>query len=141
MEIMLASTIHTVSRRVIPQFARSTSIRFITLPNRVVELTHEESRRVQAEQKEQFTKEVRELVKTEPAVIVPLTTDSLEWTLSSPPPLHQFEEPPLFVETEHLGLHPGVEVETLLKERVKLYQRFLVLNKLKDEAEFEGKIP
>ena len=50
-------------------------------------------------------------------VIVPLITDSLEWTLSSPPPLHQFEEPPLVVETEHLALKPGAEVEEVLKEQ------------------------
>jgi heme/copper-type cytochrome/quinol oxidase subunit 1 len=28
--------------------------------------------------------------------------DSLEWTLSCPPPIHQFEEPPIIVEVEHL---------------------------------------
>lgn len=50
-------------------------------------------------------------------VIVPLITDSLEWTLSSPPPLHQFEEPPLVVEVEHLALKPGAEVEEVLKEQ------------------------
>mmetsp|Transcript_13387 Transcript_13387/g.15076 ORF Transcript_13387/g.15076 Transcript_13387/m.15076 type:complete len:144 (+) Transcript_13387:130-561(+) len=48
-------------------------------------------------------------------VIVPLVTDSLEWTLSSPPPLHQFEEPPLMVEVEHLDLVPGAEVEDVLE--------------------------
>jgi hypothetical protein len=48
-------------------------------------------------------------------VIVPLVTDSLEWTLSSPPPLHQFDEPPLIVEVEHLALKPGAEVEDALK--------------------------
>lgn len=48
-------------------------------------------------------------------VIVPLITDSLEWTLSSPPPLHQFEEPPLIVEVEHLNLSPGAEVESVLE--------------------------
>mmetsp|Transcript_25796 Transcript_25796/g.42966 ORF Transcript_25796/g.42966 Transcript_25796/m.42966 type:complete len:145 (-) Transcript_25796:788-1222(-) len=48
-------------------------------------------------------------------VIVPLVTDSLEWTLSSPPPLHQFEEPPLIVEVEHLNLSPGAEVEEVLE--------------------------
>lgn len=50
-------------------------------------------------------------------VIVPLITDSLEWTLASPPPLHQFEEPPLVVEVEHLSLKPGAEVEEVLKEQ------------------------
>jgi len=48
-------------------------------------------------------------------VIVPLITDSLEWTLSSPPPLHQFEEPPLIVEVDHLNLKPGAEVEDILE--------------------------
>lgn len=48
-------------------------------------------------------------------VIVPLVTDSLEWTLSSPPPLHQFEEPPLIVEVEHLNCKPGAEVEEVLE--------------------------
>eukprot|EP00546_Thalassionema_frauenfeldii_P005461 CAMPEP_0178924220 /NCGR_PEP_ID=MMETSP0786-20121207/17201_1 /TAXON_ID=186022 /ORGANISM="Thalassionema frauenfeldii, Strain CCMP 1798" /LENGTH=144 /DNA_ID=CAMNT_0020598897 /DNA_START=79 /DNA_END=513 /DNA_ORIENTATION=+ len=50
-------------------------------------------------------------------VVVPLITDSLEWTLSSPPPLHQFEEPPLIVEVEHLDLKPGSEVESLLESQ------------------------
>jgi len=31
-------------------------------------------------------------------VKVPIVVDSLEWTLSSPPPLHQFDEPPIIVE-------------------------------------------
>merc|ERR1719168_553600 len=48
-------------------------------------------------------------------VVVPLITESLEWTLSSPPPLHQFEEPPLIVEVEHLDLTPGAEVEAMLE--------------------------
>jgi len=48
-------------------------------------------------------------------VIVPLVTDSLEWTLTSPPPLHQFEEPPLIVEVDHLDLRPGAEVEEVLE--------------------------
>merc|ERR1712151_454345 len=107
---MLASTINSASRRLIPQLARRTTVRFINLPHKVVEMEH-------AEQKEEFTKAVREMASKEPAVIVPLTTDSLEWTLSSPPPLHQFEEPPLFVETAHLDLHPRAEVETLLKDQ------------------------
>jgi hypothetical protein len=48
-------------------------------------------------------------------VIIPLIVDSLEWTLSSPPPLHQFEEAPLIVEVEHLDLSPGAEVEAILE--------------------------
>jgi hypothetical protein len=48
-------------------------------------------------------------------VIVPLIANSLEFTLSSPPPLHQFQEPPLIVETEHLQLFPGKECEEVLK--------------------------
>ena len=50
-------------------------------------------------------------------VVVPLITDSLEWTLSSPPPLHQFTEPPLIVECEHLALIPGAEVEEVLESQ------------------------
>ena len=48
-------------------------------------------------------------------VVIPLIANSLEWTLSSPPPLHQFQEPPLIVETEHLELHPGMTCEEILK--------------------------
>ena len=47
-------------------------------------------------------------------VVIPLIANSLEFTLSSPPPLHQFQEPPLIVETEHLELHPGKECEEIL---------------------------
>ncbi|OQR98338.1 hypothetical protein THRCLA_21900 [Thraustotheca clavata] len=32
-------------------------------------------------------------------VVIPDLHDTLEWTLSSPPPLHQFEESPIIVET------------------------------------------
>jgi len=47
-------------------------------------------------------------------VIIPLIANSLEWTLSSPPPIHQFNESPLVVETEHLTLFPGKECEEVL---------------------------
>lgn len=47
-------------------------------------------------------------------VVIPLIANSLEFTLDSPPPLHQFQEPPLIVETEHLELHPGKECEEVL---------------------------
>eukprot|EP00542_Grammatophora_oceanica_P022824 CAMPEP_0194028812 /NCGR_PEP_ID=MMETSP0009_2-20130614/2703_1 /TAXON_ID=210454 /ORGANISM="Grammatophora oceanica, Strain CCMP 410" /LENGTH=146 /DNA_ID=CAMNT_0038668313 /DNA_START=81 /DNA_END=521 /DNA_ORIENTATION=- len=47
-------------------------------------------------------------------VIVPLITDSLEWTLGTPLPNHQFTEQPLIVEVEHLDLAPGAEVEDVL---------------------------
>lgn len=76
-------------------------------------------------------------------VIVPLITDSLEWTLSSPPPVHQFEEPPLIVEVEHLDLRPGMEVETLLAEQGEevtdvVGKEAWVLN---DPALYKGLIP
>ncbi|KDO28757.1 hypothetical protein SPRG_19971 [Saprolegnia parasitica CBS 223.65] len=32
-------------------------------------------------------------------VVIPDLHETLEWTLSSPPPLHQFEESPIIVET------------------------------------------
>ncbi|CAK4088413.1 unnamed protein product [Aphanomyces euteiches] len=32
-------------------------------------------------------------------VVIPELSETLEWTLSSPPPLHQFEESPIIVET------------------------------------------
>ncbi|RLN55552.1 hypothetical protein BBJ28_00015847 [Nothophytophthora sp. Chile5] len=32
-------------------------------------------------------------------VVVPVVHQTLEWCLSSPPPLHQFEEAPLVIET------------------------------------------
>ena len=31
-------------------------------------------------------------------IVIPALADSLEWMLSSPPPLHQFDEPPIIVE-------------------------------------------
>ena len=79
----------------------------------------------------------------EPTVVVPLTTDSLEWTLSSPPPLHQFIEPPILVETDHLKLHPGVDVHEVLKAQGETVSATEGLDawEQKDAAEFEGKIP
>ena len=35
-------------------------------------------------------------------VVVPTLVDSLEWVLDSPPNVHQFDEPPIIVEIEHL---------------------------------------
>ena len=80
---------------------------------------------------------------SEPVVVVPLITDSLEWTLSSPPPLHQFLEPPLFIETDHLTLSPGAEVEEILKAQGEEVSEVLGLEnwEAKDASEFEGKIP
>lgn len=34
----------------------------------------------------------------EEGVVLAEVVDSLEWTLSSPPPVHQFDEPPIMVE-------------------------------------------
>lgn len=34
----------------------------------------------------------------EEGVVLAKVEDSLEWTLSSPPPIHQFDEPPIIVE-------------------------------------------
>lgn len=47
-------------------------------------------------------------------VCVPHVVETLEWTLSSPPPLHQFMEPPVIVETGHLALNPMAEVEDVI---------------------------
>lgn len=80
----------------------------------------------------------------EPVVVVPLITDSLEWTLSSPPPLHQFLEPPLFIETDHLTLSPGTEVEEILKAQGEEVSEVKGLENWEaqgNEADFEGKIP
>ena len=76
-------------------------------------------------------------------VVVPLITDSLEWTLSSPPPLHQFTEPPLIVECEHLDLKPGAEVEEVLEAQGETITDIVgkegwVAN---DPALYEGLIP
>ncbi|CEG36934.1 uncharacterized protein PHALS_04184 [Plasmopara halstedii] len=35
----------------------------------------------------------------DPQVVIPEVFQTLEWCLSSPPPIHQFEEPPLVIET------------------------------------------
>jgi heme/copper-type cytochrome/quinol oxidase subunit 1 len=39
---------------------------------------------------------------SEADVVIPEIVDTLEWLLASPPPLHQFEEPPMIVEVAHL---------------------------------------
>ena len=76
-------------------------------------------------------------------VVVPLIAQSLEFTLSSPPPLHQFEEPPLVVETDHLDLSPGKEVEEVLAAQGHAVTDIIgkegwVLN---DAEKYEGLIP
>lgn len=35
----------------------------------------------------------------DPDVVIPEVHQTLEWCLSSPPPIHQFEEAPLVIET------------------------------------------
>lgn len=41
----------------------------------------------------------------EEEIIVPQLVETLEWTLSSPPPVHQFIEPPMVVEIA--GIEPA----------------------------------
>ena len=76
-------------------------------------------------------------------VVVPLISQSLEWALSSPPPLHQFTEPPLVVETDHLDLNPGKEVEEILA--VQGHEVTDIVGKekwiLNDPSLYEGLIP
>lgn len=76
-------------------------------------------------------------------VVVPLIANSLEFTLSSPPPLHQFEEPPLVVETDHLDLSPGKEVEEILSQQGHEITDIIGKEKwvLNDPAKYEGLIP
>ena len=76
-------------------------------------------------------------------VVVPLIANSLEWTLSSPPPLHQFTESPLVVETEHLQLFPGKECEEVLAMQGHEVTDIIGKEKwlLNDEAKYEGLIP
>jgi hypothetical protein len=76
-------------------------------------------------------------------VIVPLIANSLEFTLSSPPPLHQFEEAPLIVETEHLDMFPGKEVEEVLAAQGHEVTDIVGKEKwvLNDPALYEGLIP
>ena len=76
-------------------------------------------------------------------MVVPLIAQTLEFTLSSPPPLHQFEEPPLVVETDHLDLHPGKEVEQVLAEQGHAVSDIIGKEKwvLNDPAKYEGLIP
>ena len=47
------------------------------------------------------------LFATDAEIVVPDVVDTLEWTLTSPPPLHQFEEPPIIVEIAHLDALPA----------------------------------
>jgi hypothetical protein len=76
-------------------------------------------------------------------VVVPLIANSLEFTLSSPPPLHQFVEPPLVVETDHLDLAPGMEVEDILAAQGHDVTDVIGKEKwvLNDPAKYEGLIP
>jgi hypothetical protein len=76
-------------------------------------------------------------------VIVPLIANSLEFTLSAPPPLHQFQESPIVVETDHLTLYPGKECEELLEMQGHQVTDIVGKEKwlLNDEAKYEGLIP
>ena len=76
-------------------------------------------------------------------VVVPLVTDSLEWTPSSPPPLQQFEEPPLIVEVEHLDTKPGAEVEAVLEAQGETITDIVGKEQWvdNDPALYEGLIP
>mmetsp|Transcript_75206 Transcript_75206/g.217345 ORF Transcript_75206/g.217345 Transcript_75206/m.217345 type:complete len:137 (+) Transcript_75206:92-502(+) len=76
-------------------------------------------------------------------VVVPLIAQTLEFTLSSPPPLHQFEEPPLVVETDHLDLSPGKEVEEILAAQGHVVTDIIGKEKwtLNDPSKYEGLIP
>jgi len=76
-------------------------------------------------------------------VVVPLIANSLEWALSSPPPLHQFTEPPLVVETDHLDINPGMEVEELLAAQGHEVTDIVGKEKwvLNDPANYDGLIP
>ena len=75
--------------------------------------------------------------------MVPLIANSLEWTLSSPPPLHQFTESPLVVETEHLQLYPGKEAEEVLAMQGHEVTDIIGKEKwaMNDPAKYEGLIP
>ncbi|GAX28656.1 hypothetical protein FisN_1Hh550 [Fistulifera solaris] len=76
-------------------------------------------------------------------VIVPLIANSLEFLLSSPPPVHQFQESPIVVETDHLTLYPGKEAEEVLA--MQGHEVTDVIGKEKwvqnDPAKYEGLIP
>jgi hypothetical protein len=76
-------------------------------------------------------------------VVVPLIANSLEFALSSPVPLHQFEEAPLVVETDHLDLFPGKEVEEVLAAQGHEVTDIIGKEKwvLNDPAKYEGLIP
>lgn len=76
-------------------------------------------------------------------VVVPLIANSLEWTLSSPPPLHQFNESPLVVETEHLQLYPGKEAEEVLAMQGHEVTDIIGKEKwvMNDAEKYEGLIP
>ena len=76
-------------------------------------------------------------------VIVPLIANSLEFTLSSPPPLHQYQESPLIVETEHLDLNPGMEAEDVLAAQGHQVTDIIGKEKwLKNDPEkYEGLVP
>ena len=54
-------------------------------------------------------------------VVIPDLVNTLEWVLDSPPNVHQFDEPPIVVEIEHLNnlKVPETDEEELVVENMK----------------------
>lgn len=61
-------------------------------------------------------------------VVIPDLVNTLEWVLDSPPNVHQFEEPPIVVEIEHLN---NLKVPENDEEELKVIQ-------MKKEASYKN---